>query len=260
MSEHVDLGQIGATAQAVWNAWTEGALLEGLPSDTPMTLGDAYRVQYALDSSAGQRLGWKLAATGAGGRTALGVDQPLAGPLYERFRVPVGGSVEFGSLRMSTIEAEFGMRLGWDLPASSAPYDHETVRDAIDAFVPTIEFPNTRYIAHRTVGPVALTVDAALAGVYVLGEPVTDFDIDSLPEHQLVLRTPNGDIEGTGAKVLGDPVEAVRWLVNELAPHGYGLKAGEIVITGAAAATRDPGQGTVRADYGSLGEIALTLT
>lgn len=260
MTETSDTGVGEATAQALWDAWEGGELLDGLPGDpAPADLADAYRVQFALDRLAGPRVGWKLAATGAGGRAALGVEQPLAGPLYARFQVRVGGSVEFGALRMSTIEAEFGLRLGRDLPAGGAPYDHSTVRDAIDAFVPAIEFPNTRYLDHRSVGPVALTADAALAGLYVLGEPVTGVDLNSLPEHTVVLNTPNGPIEGTGAKVMGDPVEAVRWLANELGTSGYGLKAGEIVITGAAVATREPGTGRVWADYGPLGRLELQL-
>jgi 2-keto-4-pentenoate hydratase len=261
MSDLTDTTAIETTAQILWDAWTDGELIDGLPAGTgPANVADAYRVQFATDRFAGARVGWKLAATGAGGRTALGVDQPLAGPLYARFQVPVGGSVEFGALRMSTIEAEFGLRLGRDLPATGAPYDHDTVRAAIDAFVPAIEFPNTRYLDHRSAGVVALTADAALAGFFVLGEPLTDFDIDSLPEHTVVLNTPNGPIEGTGAKVLGDPVEAVRWLANELGTYGYGLKAGETVITGAAAATREPGAGRVWAEYGTLGQVELQLT
>jgi 2-keto-4-pentenoate hydratase len=259
MTEATDTTAIEAAAGELWTAWTEGRLIDGMPTGGVRDLADAYRVQFALDRFGGPRVGWKLAATGAGGRAALGVDQPLAGPLYARFQVPVGGTVEFGRLRMSTIEAEFGLRLGRDLPAAGAPYDHETVRDAIQAFIPAIEFPNTRYADHRSVGPVALTADAALAGYYVLGEPVADFDRDSLPQHEVVLHTPNGSIEGTGAKVLGDPIEAVRWLANELARFGYGLAAGECVITGAAAATRDPGRGPVRAEFGPLGEVALRL-
>ena len=122
-----------------------------------------------MDRFAGARVGWKLAATGGGGRVALGVDQPLAGPLYERFQVPVGGGVDFAPVRMRMVEAEFGLQLGRNLPASGAPYDHDTIRDAIAAFVPAIEFPDTRYVDHRSVGATALTADTALRRAFVLG-------------------------------------------------------------------------------------------
>ena len=76
----------------------------------------------------------------------------------------------------------------------------------------------------------------------------------------MTLTTANGEASGTGEKVLGDPVEAVRWLANELAEHGRSLKAGDVVITGAAAAVREPGTGDAVADFGDLGTLTLRLT
>jgi 2-keto-4-pentenoate hydratase len=89
---------------------------------------------------------------------------------------------------------------------------------------------------------------------------VQDYDPERLPAHPVTLTSESkGVVEGTGAKVLGDPVEAVRWLANELALHGRGLAAGDVVITGAAAALRDPGSGWLVADFGSLGAVELRL-
>jgi 2-keto-4-pentenoate hydratase len=247
-------------AHTLWRAWSDGHLLDGLPPDQrPADLAAAYAIQSELDRYAGSRVGWKLAATGAGGRAALGVDQPLAGPLYERFALPPGAQLEFSGVRMQTVEAEFGLILGADLPAEEGPFDRVTVLNALAAFVPAIEIPNTRYRDHRSAGATLLTADAALAGFFVFGEPLADFDPESLPTHPLTLTTPVGAVEGTGAKVLGDPVEAVRWLANELAPYGRGLTAGDCVITGAAAAMREPGAGEVHADFGRLGSLGLTL-
>jgi 2-keto-4-pentenoate hydratase len=250
-----------AAAQTLWQARTDGRLLDGLPeSQRPTDLGDAYRIQDETDPLAGRRVGWKLAATGAGGRTALGVDQPLAGPLYDRFEIGAGGTLAFASVRMQTVEAEFGLELGADLPAEGAPYDHDTVLGALGAFVPAIEVPNTRYGDHRSVGGALLTADLACGGWYVLGERIADFDYASLPGRSVTLTTANGEASGTGEKVLGDPVQAVRWLANELAGHGRSLKVGDVVITGAAAAVREPGSGDAVADFGDLGTLTLRLT
>jgi 2-keto-4-pentenoate hydratase len=250
-----------AAAEVLWQAWTNGELLEEIPeSIRPADLADAYKVQLALDQHAGARVGWKLAATGAGGRTALNVEQPLAGPLYGRFQIADGATVEFGSIRMATVEAEFGLLLESTLAAGNAPHERSAVLAALGAFVPAIEIPNTRFSDHRAAGAVQLTADAALAGLFVLGDPIDDYDPEALAEHVITLTTPVATAEGTGSKVLGGPVEAVQWLANELGAHGYDLEAGQCVITGATAAVRDPGVGHVQADFGSFGSLTLELT
>jgi len=249
-------------AQALWDAWSAGQTLPALPVPLrPREMSGGYAIQAQLEGLAGPRVGWKIAATGAGGRAALGVEHPLAGPLFERFAVPAGGDVDFSTIRMRTIEAEFGFAISSDLPVVAAPFDREAVLDALGAFVPAIEIPNTRYDDHRAVGGPQLVADAACAGVFVLGEPVERYDPDALPSWPITLTTrANGTAEGRGAKVLGDPVEAVRWLANELATRGRALRRGDTVITGAAAAVREPGPGPAVADFGDLGSLMVRLT
>jgi 2-keto-4-pentenoate hydratase len=249
-------------ARILWDAWSSGVLLDELPDGLrPTDMAGAYAIQAGLDGHAGRRVGWKIAATGAGGRAALGVEHPLGGPLYERFEDEPGADVDVSGFRMRTVEAEFGFRLAQDLPAELAPFDRAAVLGALGAFVPAIEMPDTRYVDHRGVGGPQLVADAACAGRFTLGTPVKDYDPERLPAHPVTLTSEHkGVVEGTGAKVLGDPVEAVRWLANELALHGRGLAAGDVVITGAAAAIRDPGAGWLVADFGQLGTLELTLS
>jgi 2-keto-4-pentenoate hydratase len=249
-------------ARLLWQAWSAGTLLAQLPESVcPHDIADAYAIQDSLDAHAGARAGWKIAATGAGGRAALGVEHPLAGPLYERFAEPPGGEVAVSCQQMRTVEAEFGFAIARDLPAAGAPFGRAAILDALGAFVPAIEMPDTRYEDHRAMGAPHLVADAALAGRFVLGTPVDGYDPERLASQPLTLTTPSkGTAEGSGAKVLGDPVEAVRWLANALAEHGRHLAAGDVVITGAAVAVRDPGTGPLLADFGELGVVGVTLS
>jgi len=252
----------GRAAGLIWQAWTDGTALAGLPEACrPVSVADGYACQAELDALGGGRHGWKIAATGAGGRAALGVDQPLAGPLFERFSVPAGGQLAVGHQRMGVAEAEFGFSMAADLPARGAAYDRSDVLAALGAFHPAIEVPDTRYTDHRSAGAAQLLADAACAGSYVIGEAVEDFEADALPAHGLTLLR-NGEpvSEGQGSAVLGDPIEAVVWLANELSRHGRGLAAGDIVITGACAVTRDHVAGDVlTADFGTLGSLSVSL-
>ena len=74
--------------------------------------------------------------------------------------------------------------------------------------------------------------------------------------------TRNGQQVGTGAgaAALGNPVQAVAWLANTLAPWGVTLEAGRFVMTGAlhAAFPATPGD-VVRAEFDRLGSVAVRM-
>jgi 2-keto-4-pentenoate hydratase len=248
-------------AELIWQAWTERRTLPELPEHCrPAAVADGYACQARLDALGGRRRGWKIAATGAGGRKVLGVDHPLAGPLFERFSVPPGGELELDQ-RMGVAEAEFAFSIAADLPARDAPYGRSEVLAALGAFHPAIELPDTRFDDHRAVGAAQLLADAACAGSYVVGEPVDDYDPAALPEHRLTLERNGTPVaEGRGDAVLGDPVEAVVWLANELARHQRGLAQGDVVMTGACGITRDHVAGNeLTADFGPLGRVSVRL-
>ena len=66
---------------------------------------------------------------------------------------------------------------------------------------------------------------------------------------------------GSGAAVLGDPMVALVWLVNELSSLGITLRASQVVTTGACTVPLQvvPGDRVV-ADFGVLGTASVTFT
>jgi 2-keto-4-pentenoate hydratase len=64
--------------------------------------------------------------------------------------------------------------------------------------------------------------------------------------------------EGSGANVLGDPVEALVWLANDQRQRGDGLRAGQAVITGSCTGVNMAEAGDkARAEFGTLGAVEL---
>jgi 2-oxopent-4-enoate/cis-2-oxohex-4-enoate hydratase len=73
--------------------------------------------------------------------------------------------------------------------------------------------------------------------MFVLGSTAVDPRKLDLMTCGMVLEK-NGEIiaTGAGAAALGSPVNAVAWLANTLGRLGIGLKAGEVILSGALAA------------------------
>jgi 2-keto-4-pentenoate hydratase len=72
----------------------------------------------------------------------------------------------------------------------------------------------------------------------------------------------NGQLkdEGSGAAVLGHPLNALTWLANALNARELGLKAGDRITTGVTTDIYLAGAGDlVEADFGPVGRVTLRI-
>ena len=139
---------------------------------------------------------------------------------------------------------------------ASAPYRVEEVTAAIGALHPAIEIPDSRYDDFTKVGAAQLIADNGCAHLFVLGDAADEswraIDLVAHP-----VRATNGAVthDGNGGRVLGDPLVALTWLVNELSGLGITLQAGEVVTTGTCVTPLPIAAGDeVKADFGALGK------
>jgi 2-keto-4-pentenoate hydratase len=251
----------------LWDAWQQGVAMEALPSEVrPLTRAEGYEVQAALEGrSSGPPLGWKIAATSVAGQRHIQVDGPIAGRLLrERARDP-GVRLSLAQNHMAVAEPEFAFCMGRDLPPRSTAYTVDEVWSAVASLHPAIEVPNSRFANFALAGEAQLIADNACAHEVVIG-PAASLEWRNLDlvTHRVVGRVSgvrrNYEREGSGAAVLGSPVVALTWLVNELRDRGWTLKRDQIVITGASTTPLDvvPGD-EVLADFGSLGSVSVTF-
>ncbi|RZT83690.1 2-keto-4-pentenoate hydratase [Pseudonocardia sediminis] len=258
----VDLVRADGTAGALWQAWTTGERLAALPELLrPRTLAEGFAAQQRLTERAGPSYGWKLAATAAAGQAHIGVDAPLPGLLFERFRHAPGDVVPSHDLHMAVAEAEFAFRMRDTVEPGAST---EELLDAVDALHVAVELPDSRFAAFETAGAPQLLADAACASRFVLGPEIgswRDLDLPATPTALWI----NGEevATGSGAAVLGDPRTALAWLADALPTYGLRLEAGSVVTTGtttvpAAIAAGDAVRATFGVD-GALGEVAFTL-
>lgn len=126
----------------------------------------------------------------------------------------------------------------------------------------SLEIPDSRYSDFTVVGAGQLIADTACAG-WLVTQPsaYAEWRSIDLVRHRVDAHV-NGAIvaSGSGETVLGDPVIALTWLVNEVAAYARGIKAGDLVTTGTCLkpVTITPGD-DVRLDYGMLGSLSARI-
>jgi 2-keto-4-pentenoate hydratase len=235
-----------------------------LPPDVvPQSLTEGYQVQELLvrkllDQFGGRPVGYKVACTSELAQKALGVDGPFFGVLLSHSTHPSPATLPGSDFTVRCAEAEFGFEMAADVPAGPA-YTADTIRDFIGAALPSIEIVDHRYHDWQAVGAPSLLADNAIHGAWVAGDPYPDWrDID-FARHPVALVI-NGErtFPGSGAAVLGNPLNVVAWLANELPRFGRRLRRGDRVTTGVTTDIylAQPGD-RLTADFGPLGRAHL---
>jgi 2-keto-4-pentenoate hydratase len=255
---------LGSAADLLWQHWQQRRRMAQLPEAMrPRTRQAGYAVQALLGRhTAFPLFGWKIAATSKAGQAHIAVDGPMAGRLLRERVRDNGGRVPFAGNHMRVAEAEFAFRMGADLPPRRRPYGANEVLAAVAALHPAIEVPDSRYEDFTVVGAAQLIADDACADYFVLGPPApAGWQTIDLAAHRVTGRVNDGpEREGMGANVLGDPRQALAWLVNELSSLNVTLAAGQVVTTGTCLVPLavEPGQ-HVSADFGTLGAVDAWL-
>jgi 2-keto-4-pentenoate hydratase len=257
--------QLEDACEMLWEHWRDGRQLASLPeSIRPRTRVEGYAVQARFERrSAFPLYGWKIAATSKAGQAHIGVDGPLAGRLLQERAAESGAELSFGKNHMRVAEAEFAFRMAVDLPPREAAYGTGEVLDAVATLHPAIEVPDSRYEDFTVVGAPQLIADNACAHYFVLG----DATAAGWRAMDLVAHSVRGQIagkresNGCGANVLGDPRDALAWLVNELSSLQITLRAGQVVTTGTCLPPLpiEPGDHVI-ADFGTLGRVEAWLS
>lgn len=195
----------------------------------------AYRVQ---DSNtrywlgAGRRLvGRKIGLTSKAVQKQLDVDRPDFGMLFADMAIPDGDEIGASAVLQPRIEAEVAFVL-----ERSLMFERPTVADvsrAVGYATAAIEVVGSR-IAKWDINIQDTIADNASSGLFVLGNERRDLDeFDGRLCGMVVENRGEPIAVGAGAACLGHPLNAVRWLAEEMVRRGRPLAAGDIVMSGA---------------------------
>ncbi len=246
-------------------SWLAGEHIETLPAGCrPATRAEGYAVQARWPALAGRIGGWKIAATSVAGQKHIAVSGPLAGPVFANRVVADGATVSLATNRMRVAECEIVFTFRRALDPRTGGWTREEVLAEVAAVLPGIEVPDSRFLHFEHAGEAQLIADCACCNDMVLGTtPVApEGRLASLADLQVQARVSDGRIlNGVGRNVLGDPLEALTWFVNEIGAAGQRIEASHFLTTGACITPIPvlPGQ-SVTADFGWLGRISARFS
>jgi 2-oxo-3-hexenedioate decarboxylase/2-keto-4-pentenoate hydratase len=233
----------------------------------PRTVEDGYLVQrVARDvlshSGFGRHGGWKIGCTTSVMQEYLDVESPVSGAMFRHnmwhgeHRFAVSPPCVLG------VECEIAVRLGDDLARGDQPYSTDDVADAVSAVMAAIEVVQDRYVDYRTLDTPTLVADDFFHYGCVLG--VQD---ESRDPHQLGDATASMSINGVdvghgrGSDILGHPLVALAWLVNNCAAIGTPVLAGDIVLLGSVVQTQWVDSGDVVVVHNDmLGDVRASFS
>ena len=177
-------------------------------------------------------LGWKFGLGSPGAMEKLGLRKPLIGYLLKRALLPSGAEVSLKGWVKPVAEPEIAVHIGKDLPTGADP---AAVAAAIAGLGPAIE------LGDMDIAPEPGNIEAILTGnifqrQVVLGPAeasraggkVAGLQVRALRNGVEVATTT--DPEANIGKIL----DLVRHLADVLDAFGERLRAGEVIITGAA--------------------------
>ncbi len=253
---------IEKAAKILRTAQAERQPCEQLTQTFALSVEDAYRIQQVnigVRTAADDGpviIGRKVGLTSEAIQAWLKVNQPDFGTLLSDMSVVDGGIAPIDRLLQPRAEAEIAFVLKHDLTGPGiTPKD---VIQATDFVLPAIEIIDSR-IQDWKITFEDTVADNASSAMFVVGNEPRDIRGLDLRLCGAALRK-NGVVVSTGAGIacLGHPVHAVAWLANTLGRMGSGIRAGELILSGALGPVTPVQRGdSLVADIQGLGSCSV---
>lgn len=217
----------------------------------------------ALGPQIGPQVGYKIGLWSQGGRASYHTDRPVLGVLHARMLLPNG----------ATVPAAYGVAPAWEsdfiLVVKDDGINWARNRDEVYAhlrgFRPFIELGARNYAPEVAVTVDQLTALDVSARLGVLGDEVPlPSDPAGLLAAAVAATVTNASGEsidrGRMLETLGDPIDAVAYVRDEVLRRGDRLKAGDLISIGASTPAKPPKPGQSLTVTYDLGGAPATAT
>lgn len=254
MTDTTTTAGVDALARRLDDAQTSRTETPSIEAGQALGVDTAYRVQEALvglRTGRGERVvGVKLGFTSKAKMAQMGVSDVIVGRLTDAMQVRDGDSTDLACYIHPKAEPEVAYRLARDVDLDDPDED---ILDAVDAVAPAIEIIDSRYLDFKFTYADVVADNTSASG-FAVGSwspmrSAADLDV------RLVV---GGDENtGTTAAILGDPAQALHALLDMCRRNRIPLKAGYVVLAGAATGALPLGESEARCTVAGLGGVSL---
>lgn len=176
------------------------------------------------------RLGWKAGFGTSAAIEKLGTSGPLAAPLTDSTLAPSGAAFDVSAWGKPVLEPEVALRLAADVDAGQSRAEIEAAIGPVGAAIELVD------LAEAGDDAGAILAAGIFHRAVLLGEMTALEPPASLAEVRIDVRSGGEDyaIAADPAAALGDLIEVLAGMADLLALIDDGLRAGDVIITGAA--------------------------
>lgn len=219
--------RVTGAAKLLIEARCSGVTFAEFPDDLlPQSVEDAYGIQDIVGKEFGF-YGWKLGPLkdGVEPRCSLLPGKAALESSADPVKSPVG---------TDGIELEVAVKIGKDLPKIDRPYTVDDAREAIGSLHLILELIGSRFNDRGAVSPFSAIADCQNNEAVVIGPALPDWQTVDLSSLALSLSVDGKEpfVVETGPD-LDSILAQLVWLANHTAERTGGLRAGDLVITGA---------------------------
>ena len=234
--------------------------LEPTDSDRDITVETGYIIQQAvmqLREQAGENVvGYKIGLTSPASQELFSASQPIAGLLWEGSVFEEADRISLAGMHAPLVEVEmaFIMRTALEGPGVTAG----EVMAATETISVALEIVDSRWSGGQP-GLGQILADNANAAAIVMGPRIssTDLDVSSI---RVDVQVGQQSLSGRGTNVMGNPLHAVSWLVEQLSTQNKRIEAGQIILSGTMTVPTPVHPGDrIRVDIRGLGTMAVTI-
>ncbi len=229
---NVSTPDLATLADSLAHARAQHTLTDAAPYAQVRSVAQAYELQsLATERYRHPASGYKIGATSEAAQKIIGCDGPFLGPMFEQDTHDAGSTIELLPGTMGG-EAEFAFRVARDFPDRS-DLDTTEIVPLIESCHVAIEIVGRRTAAEGLPDLLMAIADYGANSAFIPGPAINNWQAIDLSKVTVraAIDGQNSN-SGSGAAVLGNPLNALLWLQARLFERGDTLRAGQWVSTG----------------------------